>query len=76
MWCTLADYINERELFKAAEEKGVLITPGWVFYDNSRSRKGHIRLCFSNVADEQIKRGIALLGQALDECKKDRRREE
>ena len=76
LWCTLADYINERELFKAAEEKGVLITPGWVFYDNSRSRKGHIRLCFSNVADEQIKRGIALLGQALDECKKDRRREE
>ncbi|MEY8364851.1 PLP-dependent aminotransferase family protein [Anaerovoracaceae bacterium 41-7] len=78
LWCTLENGINERELFRVAEEKGVLITPGWVFYDNSHSRKGHIRLCFSNVTDEQIRRGVALLGQALDECKrvKDRRREE
>ncbi len=71
VWCTLAEHINERELFKAVEAKGVLVTPGWVFYDNSHSRKGHIRLCFSNATDEQIKRGVALLGCALDQCKKE-----
>ena len=68
LWCTLADDINERELCKRAEEKGILVVPGWVFYENSNRKKGHLRMCFSNVTKDEIYRGIALLGEALDEC--------
>lgn len=69
LWCTLADDINERVFCKRAEEKGVLVVPGWVFYDNNKKKGGHIRLCFSNVTDDQIRRGVMLLGEALDECR-------
>lgn len=69
LWCTLADDINERELCKLAEKKGVLVMPGWVFYGNSNRKKGHLRMCFSNVAGDEICRGVALLGEALDECR-------
>lgn len=69
LWCTLADDINERELCKLAEEKGVLVMPGWVFYKNCNRKKGHIRICFSNVSSDEICRGAALLGEALDGCR-------
>jgi len=69
LWCTLADGISERELCKLAEEKGVLLIPGWVFYERSNRRKGHLRLCFSNVTSDEIIRGIVMLGEALDECR-------
>lgn len=69
LWCTLADDINERELCKLAEEKGVLVMPGWVFYKNCNRKKGHLRMCFSNVTHDEICRGITLLGEALDECR-------
>ncbi|WP_206458354.1 aminotransferase-like domain-containing protein [Anaerovorax sp. IOR16] len=69
LWCTLPDDINERELCKLAEEKGVLVVPGWVFYENSNRKKGHIRMCFSNVTNDEICRSVILLGEALDECR-------
>lgn len=69
LWCKLDEGINERALCRRAAEKGVLVVPGWVFYENEKKKKGHIRLSFSNVTDDQICRGIQLLGQALDECK-------
>ena len=69
LWCTLADDINERELCKLAEEKGVLVVPGWVFYENCNRKKGHLRMSFSNVTNDEICRGVTLLGEALDECR-------
>ncbi len=69
LWCTLEEDINERELCKSAEEKGVLIMPGWVFYDEKITGKGHIRLSFSNVTEDEIRQAVKLLGEALDECR-------
>lgn len=70
IWCTLNEDVNERMLCKIAEEKGVQVIPGWIFYDNNeRKKNGHIRLCFSNVSEKQIRDGIRLLGEALDESK-------
>ena len=57
LWCTLDDSINERALCRLAEEKGVLVIPGWVFYEETKRKKGHIRLSFSDVTDDQIKQG-------------------
>lgn len=68
LWCTLADHINERELCRLAEEKGVLVMPGWVFYKNCNRKRGHVRICFSNANQDEIRRGVSLLGEALDEC--------
>lgn len=70
LWCTLDDAIHERAFCKAAEEKGVLVMPGWVFYEDSKKRKGHIRLSFSNVTDAQIREGVALLGEALEQSRR------
>lgn len=69
LWCTLDDDINERSLCRLAEEKGVLVIPGWVFYEESKRKSGHIRLSFSDVTDNQIKQGVKLLGEALDACR-------
>ena len=63
------DSINERALCRLAEEKGVLVIPGWVFYEETKRKKGHIRLSFSDVTDDQIKQGVRLLGKALDACR-------
>lgn len=69
VWCTLDDGINERAFCKIAEQKGVLVVPGWVFYANNKKKKNHIRICFSNVTDEEICQGVELLGEALDICR-------
>lgn len=74
LWCTLDEGISERELCKTAEEKGVLIMPGWVFYDEKNTAKGHVRLCFSSVKEDEIRRAVALIGEALDECRHSEKR--
>lgn len=73
LWCTLADDISERALYRALDEKGVLIIPGWIFYTAGKKKEGHIRLCFSNVSDEEIRRGVKLLGEALDQCRQQKK---
>ena len=76
LWCTLTDDINERRLYSAARKRGVLLMPGWMFYEESHKRKGHIRLSFSNVTETQIRKGIRLLGEALDECRNQKQEKE
>lgn len=70
LWCTLSDDISEKEVYRRAEKLGVLVMPGSIFYMDNRHRKGHIRLSFSNVTDDQICQGVKLLGQVLDTCKR------
>lgn len=70
VWCTLDEGIGEKDFCKEAEDRGVIVVPGWVFYQEKRKKKGHIRICFSNVTDEEICRGVELLGEALDICRK------
>ncbi|MFR8519278.1 MAG: PLP-dependent aminotransferase family protein [Emergencia timonensis] len=69
LWCTLDENINERKLFLAAKEKGVLMMPGFLFYPYGYQGRGHIRLCFSNVSDQEIVDGVRLLGEAIDQVK-------
>lgn len=76
IWCTLPEGINERAFCKAADEKGVLVVPGWMFYRGKGRKRGHVRLCFSNVTDDQICQGIGLLGEILDKQHNEHREEE
>lgn len=65
LWCDLAEGINERRLYQEAEKLGLLIIPGFLFYPNGYEGAGHVRLCFSNISDEDIVRGVEILGRAL-----------
>ncbi|WP_459130144.1 aminotransferase-like domain-containing protein [Guggenheimella bovis] len=66
LWCTLDKEISERTLYEEAKKRGVLIMPGFLFYKKAPKGEGHLRLCFSNVTDEEIETGIKLLGEAMD----------
>lgn len=69
IWCRLPEGVNARKLFEEAINRGLLIMPGWVFYRSGVQDEAHIRLCFSNVSDEEICQGVQILGEALDACK-------
>ena len=66
LWCMLDEAINARTLFRVAQKRGLLIIPGFLFYPKGYPGAGHVRLCFSNIRDEDIDKAIAILGQALD----------
>ena len=69
VWCTLEKNINDKELYKIAKKNGILVMPGWVFYNNNREKSGNLRLCFSKLTDQQIKKGTRILGKSLDEIR-------
>lgn len=65
LWCTLDERINERKLYQEAEKRGLLIVPGFLFYPKGYEGGGHVRLCFSNISDEDIQKATEILGEAL-----------
>lgn len=69
VWCSLDEEINERQLFKNAEKRGLLIMPGYLFYPYGYRGRGHVRLCFSKASDEEIIKGVEILGQVIDESR-------
>ena len=62
LWCTLSDDINERRLYSAARERGVLLMPGWMFYEESHKRKGHIRLSFPTLQRHRFEKASGSWG--------------
>lgn len=66
VWCTLDSRINEKELFQLCRQEGLLLMPGYIFYPNGYQGGGHIRLCFSNVSDQEIEEAVLILERALD----------
>ena len=66
VWCNLAQNLSERKVCKYIEDKNVIVMPGWIFYDDNPERSGHVRLCFSNVSDEEIAEGVKRIGEALE----------
>jgi len=66
VWCRLKKGISEKALCKRLAEQDVIVYPGRVFYLN-KNDYGHIRLSFSKVSDEDIIKGIKVIGQVLDE---------
>ncbi|MFZ5351979.1 MAG: PLP-dependent aminotransferase family protein [Bacillota bacterium] len=59
---------DSRELLKACYERGVIFTPGDIFYvDNSGSNT--IRLSFANVDMPDIEKGFKIIGEELKKIK-------
>ena len=70
LWMKLPYETDEKKFVREAEQRGVLILPGWTFFKAGKSKvnddgRGRVRLCFSNVTNEQIIKGIGIIGEIL-----------
>ncbi|KWX85320.1 GntR family transcriptional regulator [Paenibacillus riograndensis] len=62
LFVTFADGFSTRELLDACREQGVIFTAGDMFYTNGQGQNT-LRLGFSRVADEDILKGIEIIGR-------------
>ena len=67
IWCTLPDHIDVNQFVKAAVERNVRVVPGVTFNCNTKKPSNSFRLNFSTPSDEQILKGIKILGQLAKE---------
>lgn len=65
LWCDLPAHIPMLDYAKAAAASGVAVVPGTAFLVDESEPCNAIRLNFSTPSDEQIVKGIEILGQVL-----------
>lgn len=64
LWLTLPGGVDGSEIFAAARERGVLVSPGELFHVDGGGRNT-MRLTFSAVSPAQIESGIAILTELI-----------
>lgn len=64
LWVTVPGVDDTTELFKQCLEEKVAFVPGEPFYAG-HPEPGHLRLNYSNMAEDQIDEGLKRLGKAL-----------
>ncbi|WP_145411173.1 aminotransferase-like domain-containing protein [Paenibacillus xylanexedens] len=69
LWCDLPHQVPMLEYAKTAAAQGVAVVPGTAFLVDESEPCNAIRLNFSTPSDEQIVKGIQILGQVLDSYK-------
>ncbi len=67
VWCTLPDSINASEFIRRATERNVRIVPGITFNCDENAPSQSFRLNYSTPSDDQIERGIKILGELARE---------
>jgi len=65
LWCDLPAHIPMLDYAKSAAASGVAVVPGTAFLVDESEPCNAIRLNFSTPSDEQIVKGIKILGQVL-----------
>jgi len=63
-WIELDEKIDTTKLYKKAIDHNVAFVPGVHFYAK-RDTKNTLRLNFSNVSEEKIKKGVRILGELI-----------
>ncbi|MUT65254.1 PLP-dependent aminotransferase family protein [Paenibacillus sp. NEAU-GSW1] len=63
LFLELEHSLTARELLAASTDRGVVFTPGDIFYTGEGQGRHTMRLGFSRVADEQIVEGIRIIGE-------------
>lgn len=66
LWATLPEAVDGDELFNAARQRDVLVGRGSLFHV-ARHGRNTLRLTFSSATEDQIRTGIAVLGELLRE---------
>lgn len=64
VWCTMPKHIKAREVFAKTIKQKVAFVDGSVFFANGGG-ENTMRLNFTNMPDASIKKGIAILGDAV-----------
>lgn len=67
LWCELPEGYDAMELCKLAGEKKVSIVPGRVFEVDPKEISGTFRMNFSTPSDENIVKGVKILGTVIKE---------
>lgn len=62
IWCTLPDSISMNDFVKRAIERKVAVVPGTAFNCDTEAPSQSFRLNYSTPSDEDIRRGIEILG--------------
>jgi 2-aminoadipate transaminase len=65
LWCDLPAHVPMVDYAKTAAAQGVAVVPGNAFLVNEQDPCNAIRLNFSTPSDEQIVKGVEILGQVL-----------
>lgn len=63
IWLQFADGVNTGDFLPDAEERGVSFVEGKSFFARPEGHR-YLRLCFSYVTEDQIRRGVKLLADA------------
>lgn len=63
-WVDLPAQLDAAELLVKAQDRRVIFAPARYFYFQN-PRHNALRLCFTGLADDQIEKGIAILGELL-----------
>ena len=66
LWVTLPEGLRGVDIQRAAVKKGIAVCAGDPFYEYERNVP-HLRLNFSNGTDEQIDRGMRIVGEVIRE---------
>lgn len=67
MWCHLPDGVNMMEFCKKAVVNKVALVPGTAFMPNEEDKTQCFRVNYSTPTDEQIIRGVEILGELTHE---------
>lgn len=67
IWCTLPDCISMNDFVKRAIERKVAVVPGSAFNCDTEAPSPSFRLNYSTPSDEDIRRGIQILGELAGE---------
>jgi 2-aminoadipate transaminase len=67
IWCTLPDCISMNDFVKRAIERKVAVVPGTAFNCDTEAPSPSFRLNYSTPSDEDIRRGIQILGELAGE---------
>ncbi len=64
-WCRLPDGVNMTDYVQKALEQKVCVVPGSAFMPNENEASNCFRVNFSTPTDEQLRKGIEILGSIL-----------
>ncbi len=67
LWATMPEGVKALDVYYAALAKGVAVCPGDPFYESQRNVR-MMRINYSNSTDENIDKGIRILGDAIRQC--------
>ena len=66
LWLTLTEEQDAIEILKQAIKMNVVFVPGANFYA-TKGQKSTIRLSYSNITEEEMERGMQIMGRILKE---------